>query len=185
MDDKQIIELFFNRDEAALSETQEKYGKYCLKIAGNILEDVEDSKECVNDALVTVWNKIPPLMPASLKAFLGKIVRDISLSKYRENHAKKRYNAMTVMLEELEECIPSGINIEDQTEKRELIGLIDDYLEGIKTVDRVLFVRRYYFGEAVNDLAEEFGFSENKVSQRLLKIRRKLKTFVENGGYEL
>jgi len=180
MDDRQIIELFFNRDEAALSETQEKYGKYCLKIAGNILEDVEDSKECVNDTWVTAWNRIPPIKPVSLKAFLGKVVRDISLSKYRENHAKKRYNAMTVMLEELEECIPSGINIEDQTEKRELIGLIDDYLEGIKTVDRVLFVRRYYFGEPVNDLAEEFGFSENKVSQRLLKIRRKLKTFVED-----
>jgi len=185
MDDRQIIELFFNRDEAALSETQEKYEKYCLKIAGNILEDVEDSKECVNDTWVTAWNRIPPLKPVSLKAFLGKVVRDISLSKYRENHAKKRYNAMTVMLEELEECIPSGINIEDQTEKRELIGMVNDYLEGIKTVDRVLFVRRYYFGEPVNDLSEEFGLSENKVSQRLLKIRRKLKTYVENGGYEL
>ena len=73
MDDRQIIELFFNRDEAALSETQEKYGKYCLKIAGNILEDVEDSKECVNDTWVTAWNRIPPLKPVSLKAFLGKV----------------------------------------------------------------------------------------------------------------
>ena len=185
MDDKQIIELFFNRDEAALSETQEKYGKYCLKIAGNILEDVEDSKECVNDTWVTAWNRIPPLKPVSLKAFLGKIVRDISLSKYRENHAGKRYNAMTVMLDELEDCIPSGINIEDQAEKRELIGMVNDYLEGIKTEDRVLFVRRYYFGESVKALSEEYGCSENRMTQKLLKIRKKLKTFVEKGGYEL
>lgn len=185
MDDKQIIELFFKRDEAALSETQEKYGKYCLKIAGNILEDVEDSKECVNDTWVTAWNKIPPLVPVSLKAFLGKIVRDISLSKYRENHAGKRYNAMTVMLDELEDCIPSGINIEDQAEKRELIGMVNDYLEGIKTEDRVLFVRRYYFGESVKALSEEYGCSENRMTQKLLKLRRKLKAFVKKGGYEL
>ena len=185
MDDKQIIELYFKRDEKALSETQNKYGKYCLKIAGNILDDIEDSKECVNDTWVTVWNKIPPIIPASLKAFLGKIVRDISLSKYRENHAGKRYSAMTVMLDELEDCIPSGINIEDQAEKRELIGLVNDYLESIKTEDRVLFVRRYYFGESVKALSEEFGCSENRMTQRLLKIRKKLKTFVEKGGYEL
>ena len=185
MDDKQIIELYFKRDEAALSETQEKYGRYCLKIAGNILDDIEDSKECVNDTWVTVWNKIPPHVPVSLKAFIGKVVRDISLSKYRENHALKRYNAMTVMLDELNECIPSGINIEDQAEKRELIGLVKDYLESIKTEDRVLFVRRYYFGESVKALSEEFGYSENRMTQRLLKIRRKLKAFVEKGGYEL
>jgi len=185
MDDKQIIELFFKRDEAALSETQDKYGKYCLKIAGNILEDIEDSKECVNDTWVTAWNKIPPLVPVSLKAFLGKIVRDISLSKYRENHAGKRYNAMTVMLDELEDCIPSGINIEDQAEKRELIGMVNDYLEGIKTEDRVLFVRRYYFGESVKALSEEYGCSENRMTQKLLKVRSKLKVFVEKGGYEL
>ena len=185
MDDKQIIELFFKRDEAALSETQEKYGKYCLKIAGNILEDVEDSKECFNDTLIMAWNKIPPLVPVSLKAFLGKIVRDISLSKYRENHAGKRYNAMTVMLDELEDCIPSGINIEDQAERRELIGMVNDYLEGIKTEDRVLFVRRYYFGESVKALSEEYGCSENRMTQKLLKLRRKLKAFVKKGGYEL
>ena len=185
MDDKQIIELYFQRDEAALSETQDKYGKYCLKIAGNILDDIEDSKECVNDTWVTVWNKIPPLVPVSLKAFLGKVVRDISLSKYRENHAEKRYSTMNVMLDELEDCIPSGINIEDQAEKRELIGLVNDYLESIKTEDRVLFIRRYYFRESVKDLSEEYGCSENRMTQRLLKIRRKLKVFVEKGGYEL
>ena len=185
MDDKQIIELYFKRDETALSETQDKYGKYCLKIAGNILEDIEDSKECVNDTWIMAWNKIPPLVPVSLKAFLGKVVRDISLSKYRENHAKKRYSAMTVMLDELEECIPSGINIEDQAIKRELIGLVNDFLESIKPDDKAIFVRRYYFGESVKNLAEEIGCSENRMTQRLLKLRRKLKAFAEKGGYEL
>ena len=92
---------------------------------------------------------------------------------------------MTVMLDELEDCIPSGINIEDQAEKRELIGLVNDYLESIKTEDRALFVRRYYFGESVKALSEEFGCSENRMTQKLLKIRKKLKTFVEKGGYEL
>ena len=185
MDDKQIIELFFKRDEAALSETQDKYGKYCLKIAGNILEDVEDSKECVNDTWVMLWNKIPPLVPVSLKAFIGKVVRDISLSRYRENHAQKRYSAMTVMLDELKECIPAGINIEDQAERRELIGLVNDYLDGLGREDRVLFVRRYYFGEQVKELAVECRCSENQMTQRLLKLRRKLKAFVQKGGYEL
>jgi RNA polymerase sigma-70 factor (ECF subfamily) len=121
----------------------------------------------------------------SLKAFLGKVVRDISLSRYRENHAQKRYSAMTVMLDELEECIPSGINIEDQAERRELIGLVNDYLDGLGREDRVLFVRRYYFGESVKELAGECRCSENQMTQRLLKLRRKLKAFVQKGGYEL
>jgi len=185
MDDKQIIELYFKRDEAALSETQDKYGKYCLKIAGNILEDIEDSEECVNDTWIMAWNKIPPLVPVSLKAFLGKVVRDVALSKYRENHAKKRYSAMTVMLDELEECVPSEINIEDQAIKRELIGLVNDFLEGIKPEDKAIFVRRYYFGEAVKTLAKECKCSENRMTQRLLKLRNKLKAFIEKGGYEL
>ena len=105
MEDRKIIELYFKRNERAIEETQHKYGAYCFQIARNILSAQEDAEECVNDVWHITWNKIPPTIPISFKAFLGKLVRDISLSRYRANHAKKRYQGLEAMLDELEECI--------------------------------------------------------------------------------
>lgn len=103
MNDRQIIELFQQRDERAIQETQSKYGAYCFAIAGNILSVPEDAEECVNDAWNSAWNRIPPVIPVPLKAFLGKLTQDLSLSRYRANHAEKRYSGMDIMLEEAEQ----------------------------------------------------------------------------------
>ena len=105
MDDKNIVDLYLQRDEMAVKETEAKYNTYCFRIANNILSIPEDAEECVNDTWISAWNKIPPVIPKSLKAFLSKLVRDISLSRYRENHAQKRYNGMEVMLFLAEETI--------------------------------------------------------------------------------
>ena len=108
MEDEQIIKLYLKRSEKALEETQNKYCPYCYRIAKNILTVREDAEECVNDTWNLLWNKIPPMIPVSLKAFLGKLVRDIAISQYRANHAKKRYGGIEVIFDELEECIPSS-----------------------------------------------------------------------------
>ena len=156
MEDAQIIELYFKRDEVALQETHIKYGGYCFRIANNILESREDSEECVNDTWVQAWKRIPPTVPESLKAFLGKIVRDISLSRYRANHAKKRFNAMDVMFEELDACLPSDFDMMEILEERQLAELINTWLGNISKEDRILFIIMYYYGESVKDLARVY-----------------------------
>lgn len=182
MDDKNIVDLYLQRDEMAIKETQVKYGSYCYTISNNILSVHEDAEECVNDTWTFAWNKIPPVIPKSLKAFLGKLVRDISLSRYRANHAQKRYSGMEIMLDELEECIPSEFDIQQKLEQQELSDLINDWLESISHVDRVLFVKRYYYGVTVKKLAEIQSCTENQMAQRMLKVRNNLKKYLISKG---
>ncbi len=185
MEDQQIIELFFRRDELALTETAKKYGSFCLRIAMNILTMREDAEECVNDTYHTAWNQIPPTKPDSFKAFLGRIVRNFSISKYRALHAKKRFNGLEVMLSELGDCIPAQESVERMLEARELTGYINDWLEGLGTEDRVLFVRRYWYGDEIRDLAERCGGTAAQMSQRMLRLRRRLKKFLTEKGVVL
>ncbi len=185
MEDQQIIELFFRRDEMALTETAKKYGSFCLRTAMNILTMREDAEECVNDTYHTAWNRIPPTKPDSFKAFLGRIVRNFSISKYRALHAKKRFNGLEVMLSELGDCIPAQESVERTLEARELSGYINAWLEGLGTEDRVLFVRRYWYGDEVRDLAENCGSTAAQMSQRMLRLRRRLKKFLTEKGVVL
>ena len=185
MEDNQIIELYFRRDESALAETAKKYGTFCLRIAMNVVNVQEDAEECVNDTYHTAWNQIPPTRPDSLRAFLGRIVRNFAISKYRAMHAKKRFHGLEVMLSELEECIPSLHNVEQEIEAQELTEYINIWLAGLKAEDRVLFVRRYWYGEEVRDLAKRCGVSAGKMTQRMLRLRRKLKAFLEEKGVVL
>lgn len=185
MDDQEIIDLYMQRNELAVKETESKYNSYCFRIANNILSIPEDAEECVNDTWVSAWNKIPPIIPKSLKAFLSKLVRDISLSRYRENHAQKRYSGMEVMLDELEECIPSEFDVHQNLERQELSDHINDWLGGLKHEDRVLFVKRYYYGDSVKSLAKLQGCTENQMAQRMLKLRNNLKSFLFIKGVSL
>ena len=185
MDDQSIIELFSQRDENAIRETETKYGAYCLSIAYGILQNHEDAEECVNDTWMSAWNRIPTVKPDSLKAFLGKIVRDIALSRFRANHAQKRYNGMEVMLDELEECIPSDFNVQRQLEQKELDDLINKWLESLHREDRVLFIKRYYYGETVKSLARVQACTENQMAQRMLKLRNNLKSFLTSKGVSI
>ncbi len=182
MEDEQIIKWYLERNEKALKEAQNKYGSYCFGIAKNILTVREDAEECVNDTWHLSWNKIPPVIPVSLKAFLGKLVRDTAISQYRANHAKKRYKGMEMLFDELEECIPSDFDVEENFAHQQLAEWINNWLGELPKEDRVLFIKRYYYGDAVKKLAKEIGCTENQMAQRMLKLRKKLKMFLYGKG---
>ena len=182
MDDQSIVELYLQRDENAIKESRNKYEAYCYRIAMNILSVAEDVEECINDTWISVWNRIPPVIPKSLKAFLGKLVRDISLSRYRAVHAQKRYNGMKLILDELAECIPSEQDIQESLEQKELSGTVNGWLDSLPQEDRVLFVKRYYYGETVKQLSEMQSCTENQMAQKMMKLRNKLKAHLLSGG---
>ena len=183
MEEKQIIEGLFNRSEEALAQMSTKYGRLCYKLAGNILNDAQDCEECVNDAFLGVWNSIPPNRPDSLMAYLCKIVRNICLKKYRYNTADKRNSQMDVAIEELDGVLSSREDVEKQVEAAELSGIIDSFLSQLKQVDRVVFMRRYYFSDSYEDIAQQTGLSEKNVSVKLTRVRNKLRDHLKARGF--
>ena len=185
MQDKDILKLYTQRDEQAIRETIARYGNYCAHIAGNILHNREDVEECLNDTWNRVWNRIPPVIPLSLKAFLGKVVRDQALNKYRADHTAKRYAEFDMLLSELDECIPDRTSVEDALEEERLSALISQWIRTLKKDDQILFVRRYYHGESVKALAKEFQYSENRTSQRLKRLRAALGTYLKGEDVEI
>ena len=180
VEDNEIIELYLNRNERAISESDAKYGLLLKYIANNVLSDEEDSAECVNDTFLTAWNKIPPTIPECLKAFLGRITRDIAITRYRANHAKKRYAGAEVMLDELEECIPDVKTVEDEIEEKELSRILNDWLKRLSAEDRAVFIRRYWYGESVQELALKCGTNQNNMAQKMFSLRKKLKAELES-----
>ena len=185
MEDNQIIDLYFRRDESALTETANKYGTFCVRSAMTVVNVREDAEECVNDTYHTAWNQIPPTRPDSIKAFLGRIVRNFAISKYRALHAKKRFNGLEVMLSELGDCVPATESVEQEMEAKELTEYINSWLADLKQEDRVLFVRRYWYGDEVKDLARKCGVSGTQMTQRMLRLRRKLKEYLTEKGVVL
>lgn len=185
MEDHQIIELFFQRDERAIAETAEKYGGFCTHIAMNILSVREDAEECVSDTYFSAWKQIPPTMPEVFKAFLGRITRNLSISKFRAMRAKKRFNGLDVMLSELEDCIPTSENVEQIVEARELSVCISEWLRSLSSEDCALFVRRYWYGDEVQVLAKKCGITSGHMAQKMLRMRKSLKSFLEQKGVAL
>lgn len=185
MNDELIIALYFERNEKAIAETAQKYGPLCHRIAMNILLLHEDAEECVNDTYHKAWNSMPPERPCSLKAFLGRITRNLSISRYRANHAKKRYSSMEQLLSELNDCIPSPVTVEQEIESRRISEIISSWLDTLPVDDCALFVRRYWFGDALRTLAEECGRTPSQMSQHMLKLRRMLRAVLEKEGVTL
>ena len=185
MEDKHIIDLYFQRNETAIAETATKYGTFCHKIALNILSVREDAEECVNDTYHSVWNQIPPTNPNSFRAFLGRITRNLSISRFRAIRAKKRYQGIELMLSELEECIPASANVEQVVEAQELSALISDWLHALKEQEAMLFVRRYWYGDSVQELAKKSGTTAAKMAQIMLRLRKSLKAYLEQKGVTL
>ena len=183
MEDEQIIDLYLNRNEAAISETEKKYGPYCMKIAMNILESEPDSEECVNDVWLKTWNSIPPNRPQSLATYLGKITRNISINKYKMKYAGKRAEGeFAVSLDELDECVPGGETM-DMEEQARLIGKsISEFLHTQKELARKVFVCRYFYCDSVSEIAERFDISESHVKSLRFRTRSKLKTHLEREG---
>lgn len=184
IDDLRIIELYSERNEAAIKETDLKYGKLCRSIAYNILGNTEDAEECVNDTLLSVWNKIPETKPDNLKAFVCRIARNNALKKLEYNTAEKRSPNAAVSLTELEEIIPDNRFPFDTAEK-ELSKLISEFLRQQKPEIRKVFIRRYWYFDSVSAIAARFSYSESKVKSMLFHTRSKLKKFLTKEGIDI
>lgn len=183
MDDRQIIELYWARSEKAITETAHKYSRYCHYIAYNILHSNEDSEECVNDTYLKAWDNMPPNRPNKLSAFLGKITRNLALHTYEKSHSQKRgAGQIPLVLEELNDCIPSQNNVEQAIDDMMLAETIDSFLAGLPTDTRKIFVQRYWYLMPVKDIAADFQITESKVKVTLFRTRNKLKQFLEKGG---
>lgn len=185
MDDLAIVELYHRREERAIVETDRKYGSMCRSIALRLLGLREDAEECVNDTWHTAWNRMPPDRPQSLGAFLGRITRNLSISRWRREHAQKRYEGMEILLSELSDCVPAPGTVEEDIERGRLSQIISAWLDGLDEGDRRLFIRRYWYGDTVKTLAEERGEKPNTLSQRLLRLRAELRTILEAEGAEI
>ena len=183
IDDKKIIELYFERNEQAIKETDIKYGKLCHKIAYNILNNLQDSEECVNDTYLGVWNKIPPTRPDNFKAYISKIVRSISIDKFRKQKAKKRSADMVMALDELTEVLPDERHAPGRNDE-EIGKLIRIFLRKQKEEVQRVFVLKYFYFESNRAIAEKYGFTERKVTNMLARTRNKLKKYlIEEGIY--
>jgi len=183
MDDDMILDLYWARSESAINETAKKYGSYCLTIANNILQNSEDAEECVNDTYHKTWDTVPPQRPTIFRAFLGKIARNLSLNKYKEQRTKKRGgDGITLMYSELEDCIPSNSNVEMEYESGFVIGAINSCLLSLDSESRIVFVRRYWYADSIQAIATRFQMSESKVKSMLFRTRNKLKSYLENEG---
>lgn len=185
MEDYQIVNLYWARDERAIRETADKYGAYCHSIALNILSDHSDAEECVNDTYHRTWNSIPPNRPKSLKAWLGKITRNIALNLWSKKHAQKRNGGMALLLSELQECIPAPQTPETTMDDLEISACISKWLKSLPAEDRILFVRRYWNGDALHTLAKERGISPRKLTQKMFRLRKGLKKALEKEGIVL
>lgn len=183
MDDGQIVGLYWKRSENAISETANKYGRYCYYIAYNILRNNEDSEECVNDTYMKAWNAMPPQCPKCLSTFLGKITRNLSLNLFHHNNAAKRNPGQYIYaLEEFAECVSYQSGAEEVENRDVIISTFNRFLEQLSKRDRKVFVRRYWYFSSIAEIAKEYGLSEENVKVILLRSRKKLKIILEEEG---
>ncbi len=183
MEDTAIIDLYWSRSENAISETANKYGNFCYSISYNVLGSREDAQECVNDTYMAAWEQLPPQRPGSLSAFLAKITRNLSISRWRKQSAAKRGGGEVVLaLEELNECAAEGQNVESIYLYKETIQVFKEFLKMLSQTERSVFLRRYFFLDSVADIARDFGFSQSKVKSMLFRTRNKLRMRLEKEG---
>ena len=185
MDDGMIIDMYWNRNESAIEETNKKYGSYCFTIANNILNNKEDSDECVNDTWLRTWNVIPPKKPEKFKIFLGKITRNLSFDKYKSKHSSKRNCEMLYILDELSECISGGNTTDKEVEMKLLSECINSFLKTISERDRAVFLKRYFYALTVTEIADKLNITPNNTSAILSRIRNKLREYLVKEGFEI
>ena len=183
MDDHEIIELLNQRNELAISEMKKKYEKICFSIAGKILSQHEDIEECVSEAYYSVWNSIPPRVVSNLKLYLCRLVKNHAVNRLGYNNAQKRNTDFSVSLDELKECIPSMIDIEDCVNSLMLGTAISRFLRSEKEKNRLMFIRRYWYCDSVADIAEMFRTNEKNAAVQLFRTRKRLRKFLEKEGY--
>ena len=184
MEDRAIVELYWNRSEDALTETASKYGGYCYSIAYNILANREDAEESVSDTYLAAWSTMPPKRPAILSTFLGKLTRRISIDRWRKRTAGKRGGGeVDLALEELGNCIAGNQNVEGTYIQKELTGAVNRFLDTLPQTERNIFLCRYWYLDPIANIAVTFGYSESKVASMLHRLRRKLRQQLEKEGY--
>ncbi len=186
MDDTAIIELYLARDQQAIQATAQQYGAYCTRVARGILNDQGAAEECVNDAWLKCWQSIPPQRPRSLKHFAGRIVRNLALSALRGASAQKRGGGQVQLaLDELAECVSGGETPEGALDRKAFREALDGFLAALPEAQRSLFLRRYWYLDSVEQLAKRYGMSKTQVTTTLYRLRGKLRTHLEQEGFEL
>ncbi len=183
MKDSEILDLYWAREERAIEETQKSYGRYCYRIAWNILYSKEDSDECVNDTWLRAWNAIPPSRPGKLALFLGTITRNLSLDRWKGRHTIKRGSGeMILALDELAECVPDVQSVEDAVAAGELERLLNAFLHELPERECNVFLRRYWYVEEYGEIAKRYGMKLNTVKTSLFRTRAKLRDYLEKEG---
>ena len=182
MEDSDIIDLFFERSEQAVAELDRKYGSAVRRTAANILQNAQDAEECANDAYLGVWNSIPPQRPDPLASYVCRIARNLAVSKLRAERAAKRNSSLDLVLDELEDFIPSREDVAGDCEYRELVEEINRFLAALPYDDRFLFVRRYWYADSVQAIAAMTHSKASRVSLRLFRLREKLRKTLQKEG---
>lgn len=182
MEDRKIVRLLFERAENAIRELDTRFGRQLYRIACNILENPQDAEECTNDTYLALWNAIPPASPDPLAPYVYRTGRNIALKRLHRNTAQKRNSRYDVSLEELSDCLP-GENVEQTMDAKELGRAIDRFLSSQSRESRYIFLRRYWFGDAVKEIATELQMQENAVSVRLNRMRNSLKEYLKKESY--
>ncbi len=186
MDDNGIIQLYWDRNDQAIRATSEKYGHYCKTIAKNILNNEEDAEECVNDTYLNAWNSMPSHWPEQLVTFLGKITRNLSFNKYKHDHAEKRGGGeITLVLDELTDCVSDVDNVEQMFDRQELVITINSFVRSLSSEKRNIFVRRYWYADSISDIASDYGMLQRTVSKTLERTRKRLKAYLTERGFEV
>lgn len=184
MEDKEIIELFFQRDEKAIELFDQQYRDYCYFIAHRILNSDSDARECLNDTYRKLWESIPPAKPESLKSYGARIIRNLAINRYNHDNAQKR-SAVEVSISELENVLSAGNSVKKAVDYDLLVSQINDFLAHSSRKERALFVKRYFFFRTVSEIADETGLSETNVTTILSRTRARLKEYLIREGYEL
>lgn len=186
MTDEKIVDLYWERSENAIKETENTYGRYFHYIAHEILRNDEDAEEIVNDTYLKAWNTIPPERPNPLKAFLGRITRQLSLNRLEQNKAQKRGGGQYIVaLDELAECIPDDNKDSDIIEIMALTESINQFLRGLSLEQRRIFINRYWYMSSISDIANFYNMSESKITSMLFRTRNKLKEHLSKEGFDL
>ena len=184
LSDEAIIELYWSREERAIKETDEKYGKYLFTIAYNIVRDELDCEECLDDTYLNVWNSIPPTRPTLFQVFLSKIMRNVSLDRFRKKSATRRVpSELIVSLDEIDGYLPYEVSMEEEALIRDISRVLNEYLNTLSDRDEFIFICRYYYSDTISDIAKMLDLNPKTVSAALLKLREGLKDRLEKEGY--
>lgn len=180
MDDEKIIKLYWERSEAAINESADKYGSLCSSVASNILADRQDCEECVSDTWMGAWNAMPPARPTRLGAFFAKITRNLALKKLEYISAAKRGRGAAESLEELSECVSGSISAESEFENKRIELAINDFLEGLSPDKRKIFLWRYWYFDSIEVISRRTGYSKSKIKSMLMRLRKELMNYSVN-----